>query len=367
MKIVHIVWSLTLGGIETMLVNIANAQANEGAEISVIIINDMYDESLINSFEDNINLIFLNRKQQSHNLTFIIRLNWILYKLNPDIIHLHSSRIYKIIYGKKIRKKIHQTLHDLPWGKLRGNGLCHRIFPVLSVSGEGNVRFIDRIPHVYAISNAVKYALWEKYHVVSTVVCNGIRTSDFIVRELSHYELPLRIVLVSRLQHEKKGHDLLIRALSQLKDKVEVNFIGEGQSFDFLKNLSEELGVERYVHFHGKQTQYYIAKNLCKYDLFVQPSRYEGFGLTVAEAMAAQVPVLVSAGQGPAEVTCGNKYGWVFENGDVEDLVCKIEYIREHYTEALDKAKEACNYVTTTYDVSVTARKYLREYGFYKN
>lgn len=116
------------------------------------------------------------------------------------------------------------------------------------------------------------------------------------------------------------------------------------------------------MHFLGKQTQEYIARHLCEYDLFVQPSRYEGFGLTVAEAMAAQVPVLVSAGQGPAEVICGNKYGWVFENGNIDDLACMIGHIQRHYADAFDKAQKARQYVMETYDVAVTAKKYLAAY-----
>lgn len=101
---------------------------------------------------------------------------------------------------------------------------------------------------------------------------------------------------------------------------------------------------------------------MCNYDLFVQPSRFEGFGLTVAEAMAAEVPVLVSSGDGPAEITCRDKYGWVFSNGDIDNLIYKIKYINNNYVKAIDKAKLARNYVIENYDVSVTARKYLNEY-----
>ena len=70
----------------------------------------------------------------------------------------------------------------------------------------------------------------------------------------------------------------------------------------------------------------------------------------------------VSKGQGPAEVTCGNLYGWTFENGNADDLAAKIKYIYDNYDEAMDKANSALNYVQTTYDVSVTAKKYLELY-----
>ena len=55
-----------------------------------------------------------------------------------------------------------------------------------------------------------------------------------------------------------------------------------------------ELNLEKHVRFLGNQSREYVYSHLKDYDLFVQPSRFEGFGLTVAEAMAACVPVLVT-------------------------------------------------------------------------
>lgn len=78
--------------------------------------------------------------------------------------------------------------------------------------------------------------------------------------------------------------------------------------------------------------------------------------------MAANVPVLVSSGQGPAEITENDTYGWIFENNNVEDLKSKIEYIITHYDKALEKAKKANEHVRKKFDVSVTAKKYLENY-----
>ncbi len=155
---------------------------------------------------------------------------------------------------------------------------------------------------------------------------------------------------------------MLIKAASILKGKLDVTFVGDGESMEFLKDLAHSLNADAYIHFLGKQSQEYIAEHLSDYDLFVQPSRYEGFGLTVAEAMAAKVPVFVSSGQGPAEVTEGDKYGLVFENGDVQDLVKQLEYIFGHSQEVIEKTKLAYDHVRSHYDVEVTARKYLELY-----
>lgn len=363
MKVAHIFWGLGFGGIETMLVNIANAQVNEGADVSIIILNDMLEESLVSALDSRVHLYCTKRKLHSINPWFLVRMNWYLYKIQPDAIHLHGGLFYRHIWSRRLSRVASVTLHALPAGPVRRSGASHRLFPILDITTPGNVLYYDLIPKVFAISEAVKDALWENYHIQSTVVCNGILTSKFQSRAAAQPHAPLRIVQVSRLEHDKKGQDLLIEAAARLAGKIDVSFIGEGTSMDYLKKLTREHHAETYVHFLGKKQQDYIATHLQDYDLFVQPSRFEGFGLTVAEAMAANVPVLVSAGQGPAEVTCGDKYGWTFENGCVDSLTDRISYIMEHYDEALNKAQAGRQHVIDTYDVSVTAKRYLQEYN----
>ena len=350
-----------------MIVNIANAQQKLGAKVYVVVINDIYEPTLLQAFRPDVQVVQLHRKQHSKNLFFILKCNRMLGRINPDVVHLHSSRLYGIILSRRLSREACVTLHALPTLSVRREGWLSKIFPIINVFRPGLVTYIDRIPSVFAISKSVKESLQRDYGVESIVVENGIVTANFHKRPLRPAQQPLRIVQVSRLDHNKKGQDLLIEAVARMKGLFTVDFIGDGNSLEYLQSLTERLGVSSNIRFLGKQTQAYIAENLCQYDLFVQPSRYEGFGLTVAEAMAAQVPVLVSAGQGPAEVTCGDTYGWTFENGSVDDLVRVLTYIQAHYQEALDKVQQARRYVIATYDVSVTAKKYLEEYKKMKN
>ena len=104
-----------------------------------------------------------------------------------------------------------------------------------------------------------------------------------------------------------------------------------------------------------------MYENLCNYDLFIQPSRYEGFGLTVAEAIAAKLPVLVSNIDGPLEIINGGKLGLTFENEDVTDCADKIQKFIEQGRNS-KQVEEAYQYVCENYDVSVTAQKYLEVY-----
>lgn len=362
MRVAHINWELGFGGIETMLVNIANIQANLGAEVHVILLNDRNENSMLASIHSNVHLHFINRRVGTKGLGFMLRLNKMLIKLNPDVIHLHHSRFYSLLIHRKLKKRAVSTLHSLPRGKTR-ESILSKVCPLFEfVKGSGNLSMIDKIPRVFAISKSVQQDLLKNYNISSQLIVNGILTKEFQKRSYRNADSPLQIVQVSRLLHSSKGQDLLIRAAARLQGKVHVTFIGDGPSMDFLKGLAKELKAEEWISFAGKHEQSYVADHLQDYDLFAQPSRNEGFGLTVAEAMAANLPVLVANNQGPAEVTEGNRFGWVFENNDVDDLVRMIEYIRTHYDEALAKCEKAREHVIENYDVSVTAKRYLELY-----
>ena len=96
---------------------------------------------------------------------------------------------------------------------------------------------------------------------------------------------------------------------------------------DRLIQLINELGVYNYITLIESQKREYVYQHLCDYDLFVQPSRFEGFGLTVAEAMAAQIPVLVSDIEGPLEIIENGNFGFSLKMGDVEDCARQIKRI----------------------------------------
>lgn len=363
MKITHILWSLGFGGIETMLINIANIQNQSGAEVSIIIINDYCEETLINSLEKGIRLHIIGRKSGSVDFTFISKTNSLLKQIKPDIIHLHRSDIATILKPEFLKKSC-VTLHALPKGDIKPQSILKQVWNKIIGRPKpySNVTYMNHIPYVFSISDSVKQELQKYYGIKSSVIYNGIDTARFKIREPQNHNNPLRIVMVSRLEHDKKGQDLLIEAISQIKGKATVDFIGTGYSLKYLEQLTQQLQCEDFVTFLGKQDQAYIRSHLADYDLFVQPSRWEGFGLTVAEAMAAQIPVIVSEGQGPAEVTCNNKYGWVFENGNAKDLARQIEYIYDHYDEAIQKANQAKIYVYETFDIHSTVSSYLNAY-----
>lgn len=343
MKIVHIAFTFGYGGIETMLVNIANAQVELGHEVAIIIIEDVIEPKLVESLNDKVHIYFAHRKSK-RDVMALLRINYYLIKENPNAVHLHSSSAYRLLLPM-FKRISNCTLHDMPF--------------------EGNTRFIEQIPRRFAISQSVHDGLIKYKGVNSIINPNGIRPELIKMKSDRMFDSTLRIVQVSRLMHEKKGQDILIKACGHLKEigykNFHVDFIGEGESLSYLKGLCNEYGVTDMVSFLGTKPQQYIFNHLCDYDLFIQPSRIEGFGLTVAEAMAAKVPVLVSSGQGPAEVICNGLYGDVFENGNY--ISCALA-IQKYITKSTETDSILCAYkrVIEVYNVKITAQNYIKNY-----
>lgn len=339
MKIAHVVWGMKTGGVETMLVNIINEHV-ETDSVHLYIINDFIDEDIVKRISPKCKVIRLGRKPKSFNPIKIIYLNFLLRNYSPDIIHVHSYRVSKLIIGK--------------WNIVR------------TIHGIDNVP--DEYPNMkalYAISNAVKEFTLKQGFTNVIEIDNGIRVEDVITKQESGPTKMFRIVQVGRLYTPHKGQDILIRALSKLRDKglynFTMHFIGEGPSKKELQHMVTTLHLQDYVVFEGRKTQDEIYNGLCDYDVFVQPSRSEGFGLTVAEAVSAKLPVIVSDLPGPMEIISYGIYGMYFKNEDADNLADKLETIlRGGYDYSM--IEPAYEYVKSHYDVSITAKKYIEEY-----
>ena len=125
---------------------------------------------------------------------------------------------------------------------------------------------------------------------------------------------------VGRLEHQK-GHDLLIKAfadagLSRTHDLV---IVGRGTREAVLRAQAAQMGVGDAVKFVG------FAENpwtwVARSDLFVLPSRWEGFPCALIEALACGAPALATACEfGPAEVVDHGASGWIVPPGDTGAL-----------------------------------------------
>ena len=340
MRIVHIIWGLETGGAETMLVDIINEQV-KSQEVALVVVNNLINENLFSQIDKRCSVKLCHRRVGSKNPYPWVILNVFLLRYHPDIIHFHLEGMRNMVFYPA--KKVF-TIHNM----------------------HTSSKEYSSYKALYAISDAVKERTKEQGYA-STTILNGIHPELIKVKEYCCAKKTVfRIVCVGRLYVPHKGQDVLIEALGLLKKKQVFKFhldlIGDGESRTQLESLIKENELEREVTIMGQRSREYIYTHLCDYDMFVLPSRNEGFGLTIAEAMCAKVPVIVSDLQGPLEVIGNGKYGTSFVNGDANDLKEKLSCFILNGVN-VEQVEDAYLYSCTEYDISETAKKYLEAYN----
>ncbi len=127
------------------------------------------------------------------------------------------------------------------------------------------------------------------------------------------------IGIAGRLTRQK-GHDVLLQALAEVVQErpVHLLIIGEGTEEAALRRQTRELGLQQWVHFLGMRTDIWAI--LQSLDLFVLPSRWEGFPTVLLEAMSQGVPVVATGVSGSRELVQQGETGWLVPPEDVAAL-----------------------------------------------
>ena len=140
-----------------------------------------------------------------------------------------------------------------------------------------------------------------------SVIYNGIDISEFRPNlNEANSNGGLRVVCVSRLI-ERKGIRFLIEAIGKLKNKdIKLILVGEGNQDEELKKLAVDSRISDRVEFKGYMDHDSIADLYRTSDVFVLPSLNEGMSNALLEAMASELPVIVTDTGGTSELIDGN-------------------------------------------------------------
>jgi glycosyltransferase involved in cell wall biosynthesis len=199
-----------------------------------------------------------------------------------------------------------------------------------------------------ACSNTIKYCkMMDKIVVNSAFMCalvttgyqlqakniavipNGINLEKF---ECCKEKLALQgdpVILFLGQLSTLKGLDVLIEAAPLLQrelPQMKIHVAGHGNKNEF-QRLANKLGVNQKIVFHGAIPYSDIPRWYKSADICVFPSRHEGFGITVLEAMASKKPVIVSDIAAYREMVFDGKNGLLFKSGNAQELakvVCKL-------------------------------------------
>ena len=171
-------------------------------------------------------------------------------------------------------------------------------------------------------------------------IYNGIAPENSLCAEAS--KRMLRLVMVARFARPKK-QGAVLQALARLragteKCEVMVDFIGDGAEISQAQALAKELSLHETVRFLGNRTD--VRSLLPKYDGFLLLSDWEGFPISILEAMRAGLPVIASDVGGVKEEVLDGRTGFLIPKGDISALVEKIRYATEHREEFLAMGQE---------------------------
>jgi glycosyltransferase involved in cell wall biosynthesis len=125
-------------------------------------------------------------------------------------------------------------------------------------------------------------------------------------RKFTSVASPSRIVMVGTFSQMYKGHDIILRALAQLKERnipFEIVFVGDGKHRGEMEHLAAVLQINEHTTFLGEVSAgSSVRKQLDEAHLFVMPSRTEGLPRAMIEAMARGLPCIGTAVGGIPEL-----------------------------------------------------------------
>jgi phosphatidylinositol alpha-mannosyltransferase len=138
------------------------------------------------------------------------------------------------------------------------------------------------------------------------------------------------LLYFGRLDIFHKGLDTLLDAMAILvtrRPSLELRIAGRGSSLDRLQEMADSLGLRSNVKILGAVSDEERNELLATAALQLMPSRFEGFGLAAAEAMAAGVPLIAAAVGSLPEVVDAPRGGMLVPASDARALAaaaCKL-------------------------------------------
>jgi len=272
-------------------------------------------------------------------------------KMNFDLVHTHD-RIFDAdiftmhgiphrIWVHEVRKKF-MSLFDQAtcWieKRLVNNTRCKTFLPVSSLTKEKLLQEYRKEPEkIQVIHPGVDI---EKFQRFDRESCRkeirehfGIDSSDIVILFVS-------------MNFEIKGLNYVITAVGKAKasypsHNLKLLIVGKG---DYKKYgaLAQKADIKENVIFAGVHKEN-LEKIYLASDIFMMLSRFDTFGMTVLEAMAASLPVIISSNVGAKDLVREGINGFVIEDTDNADMVCeKIGFMLDSKTK-ITMTKEACN------------------------
>lgn len=278
-------------------------------------------------------------------LAVLKRLKKLINEIKPDIVHAHYASSYGLLGALS---GFHPLITSM-WG----SDIFE--FPRKSFLHKSIIKYnLSKADLILSTSKAMmkeagKYSSRKILHTPF-----GIDLNKFVPDVKQSDENKIVVGTIKALEHIY-GIDILIRAFAVLTNKYDhlklrLLLVGKGSQMPALKNLCKELNIEALVHFAGHVTYDNIVSYYHQIDVFVAVSRNESFGVSVLEASACEIPVVVSDIGGLPEVVIHNETGLIVQGMNVNETSEAIERLINDKQLRIEMGKKGRQWVEAQYD-----------------
>lgn len=333
MRILLAIPCLERGGTEMQTLYLAKSLLEAGHSVDVVCYFEI-DQSVVDEFVEcgcGVDLLRLDRGLSS---TGFVRLMRAYYRrFRPDVLHVQymtpgalSILAARLAGVPNLLATVHQpytSAHGSTARKLlRFSALLCDRFVAVSMAAEAS--WFGTSNDCAALTGRKGPRHCTIYNAVDTKLVASLsdRGQASLFRE--RYRLGSTYVFgyIGRLSHEK-GVDILIRAFGMVASRnkgVSLLIVGDGSE---AAAVQKRFGHEEWwggIVFAGNQSWREAMRHLSVIDSLVVPSRFEGFGLSAVEAMAATRPVIAARTGGLTEIVCHGTSGFLYDTEDVAAL-----------------------------------------------
>lgn len=364
--VLHLVHRLTFGGAERVLVNYLNGSRNHRHVVGSFFPADSFADEITNK---DVQIVNLNKKS-GNDLRIPFLLAGICKKHGVDVIHCQGWGTYLegLLCAKCIRRRTKfvfafhgKTISDL--GILpRRRILTQRLGAVL---GDAVIAPSEEMRLDYAQTIGIDR---EKI----TVIHNGVDTDLFssgkdagtVRREFGIDPDEIVIGSVARLD-PVKNFPGLVRAFAAAVKKglaARLFIVGDGPQMDELRTLAIELGCGNYVLFAGRRRD--VSLCLRAMDIYVQPSFYEGFSMTILEALSTGLPVISYDVGGTHEMVRDGYNGMLLSDKGDKALAEAMLHLAADEPQRLEMGKKGRALIEENFSLAGMIQKYDELFSF---
>lgn len=367
-KILHIIYRLDIGGLETVLVKFINSC--HGGKYRHVIASLTEVTSFSERLENKDVGIYALHKRPGKDFRIFFQLLRLMLKEKPDVVHTYNlpTLEYQLAaWLTGIPVRVHAE-HGRDSADPYGTNIKYHLFR----------RALSPVIRAW-IPVSHELASWLESDVKVNAskirpIYNGVdveQLSDVISKvadgPLGYFSPDAFIIgTVGRLD-PVKDHSTLLKAFAHLlkirphlQNNLRLVIAGGGILETSLRNEAGALGIDRQVWFAGPRDD--VPSLLLHFDLFVLSSIAEGIPMTVLEAMAAGVPVVATDVGGVREVIRPYIDGLLVPPGAQESLASAIAILMENKDLRIDMARSARQRVTDKFSLDAMTAAYKEMY-----